>query len=103
MYSVVLSSKNLSLKMELREGAKNHISDISPLLTEKSSIVRRYLRNSASGSFSELLWIPKAQEAMTSVVYLVIISVTSTGVPANRKRYVSCCVVSPVMSVRSQI
>jgi hypothetical protein len=35
-----------------------------------------------------LLWIPKAQEAITSVVYLVIVSFTSTGEPVDRSRYV---------------
>jgi hypothetical protein len=80
--------------MEFSEGAKNHISDTSPFRIVKSNASRRYLLNSASGCFSELLWIPKAQEAMTSVVYLAIVSFTSTGEPVNRPRYVSYCVVS---------
>ena len=41
------------------------------------------LAKSESGSFSELLLIPKAQDAMTSVVNLAIVSFTSTVEPDN--------------------
>jgi len=41
------------------------------------------LPNSAPGSFSELLLIPKAHDAMTSVVNLAIVSFTSNVEPDN--------------------
>jgi len=43
----------------------------------------RYRPNSESGSFSELLLIPEAQDAVTSVVNLAIVSFICTGVPIN--------------------
>ena len=39
--------------------------------------------NFESGSFSELLLIPKAHDAMMSVVNLAIVSFTSTVEPEN--------------------
>ena len=70
--------------MLLRYGAKNANNVKIPFLTEKSSTVLMRRPNSESGSFSELPLIPKAQDAMTSVVYLAIVSFTSTVEPDNR-------------------
>ena len=83
MYLVVSSSKNFIFKSFLTSGAVNAVSAANPFRTEKSNILRKYILNSALGSFSELPLIPKAQDAMTSVVYLYIISTTSTGAPVN--------------------
>ena len=67
----------------LRYGAKNAIRIANPFLTENMNTVLMRRRNSESGSFSELLLIPKAQDAMTSVVNLAIVSFTSTVEPDN--------------------
>jgi hypothetical protein len=69
--------------MLLRCGAKNAINITSPFWTEKSNIFLMRRPNSESVSFSELLLIPKAQDAMTSVVNLPIVSFTSTVEPDN--------------------
>jgi len=62
----------------------NHANCIaSPFLTENVKILLKVCPNSASGSLSELLLIPKAQDAMTSVVNLPIVSFTSTVEPGN--------------------
>ena len=71
----------------LRYGAKNAITIANPCWTEKSVIFLMRRPNSVSGSFSELLLIPKAQDAMTSVVNLAIVSFTSTAEPSNRPWY----------------
>ena len=55
----------------------------SPFQTEKSNIVLIRPQNSESGSFSELPLIPKAQDAMTSVVNLPNVSFTSIVEPDN--------------------
>ena len=83
-YMVVSSSKNFIFKNFLTAGAVNAVSPANPFRKEKSNIFRKNTLNSALGSFSELPLIPKAQDAMTSVVYLYIVSATSTGVPVNR-------------------
>ena len=83
-YLVVSSSINFKFKRFLSAGAVNAVSPANPFRTEKSNIFRKYILNSALGSFSELPLIPKAQDAMTSVVYLYIVSTTSTGDPVNR-------------------
>ena len=70
--------------MLLRCGAKNANNIAKPFLTENVNIVLMRRPNSASGSFSELLLIPKAQDAMTSVVNLAIVCFTSTVEPNNR-------------------
>jgi hypothetical protein len=70
-----------SRKILLREG-ENHANSIaSPFLTENVNILLMCRPNSESESFSELLLIPKAQDAMTSVVNLAIVSFTSTVEP----------------------
>ena len=46
--------------------------------------------NSSSGYFSELPLIPKAQDAMTSMVNLAIVSFTSTVEPDNNPWYCNC-------------
>ena len=78
-YLVVSSSKNFIFKRVLICGAVNAVSAANPLLIEKSSIFRTYILNPDWGSFSAWPLIPKAQDAMTSVVYLYIVSNTSTG------------------------
>jgi len=83
-YLVVSSSKNFIFKNFLISGAVNAVSPANPFLIEKSSIFRTYIRNSDWGSFSAWPLIPKAQDAMTSVVYLYNVSTTSTGSPINR-------------------
>ena len=82
-YLVVSSSINFKFKRFLSAGAVNAVSPANPFRTEKSNIFRKNILNSALGSFSELPLIPKAQDAMTSVVYLYIVSATSTGDPVN--------------------
>ena len=67
----------------LRCCPKNANSFDKPFLTENMHTVLMRRPNSESGSFSELLSIPKAQDAMTSVVNLAIVSFTSTVEPAN--------------------
>jgi len=69
---------NFNRKIVLRCGARNAVSIANPFLTEKSNTVIMCSPNSESGSFSELALIAKAQVAMTSVVNLAIVSVTST-------------------------
>jgi hypothetical protein len=76
--------KNFIFKRFLISGAVNAVSAANPFRTEKSNIFRKNILNSALGSFSEWPLIPKAQDAMTSVVYLYIVSSTSTGAPVNR-------------------
>jgi len=71
--------------MLLRCGANHAINIAKPFLTENENTVRMRRPNSESGSFSELLLIPKAQDAMTSVVNLDIVSFTSTVEPDNRQ------------------
>ena len=78
------SSISFRFKRFLTAGALNAVSAANPFRTEKSSIFRTFILNSALGSFSELALIPKAQDAMTSVVYLYIVSTTSTGDPVDR-------------------
>ena len=56
----------------------------------KSNIFLICRPNSESGSFSVLLLIPKAQDAMTSVVNLTIVSFTSTLEPGNSPWYCYC-------------
>jgi len=82
-YVFVSSSKIFIFKLFLTSGAVNAVSPANPFRTEKSNIFRKNFLNSALGSFSELPLIPKAQDTMTSVVYLYIISTTSTGAPVN--------------------
>ena len=76
--------------MLLRCGAKNAKSIANPFLTENVNTVLTCRPNSEYGSFSELLLIPKAQDAMTSVVNLAIISFTSTVEPDNSPLYCNC-------------
>ena len=83
-YLVVSSSRNFIFKSFFSAGAVNAVSPANPFRKEKSNIFLTYILNSAFGSFSELPLIPKAQDAMTSVVYLYIVSTTSTGDPVNR-------------------
>jgi hypothetical protein len=82
-YLFVSSSKNFIFKRFLTARAVNAVSPANPFRIEKSNIFRKNILNSALGSFSELPLIPKAQDAMTSVVYLYIVSATSTGDPVN--------------------
>ena len=82
-YLVVSSSKNFIFKRFLIAGAVNAVSVANPFRTEDPNIFRTYILNSVLGSFSELALIPKAQDAVTSVVYLYIVSTTSTGDPVN--------------------
>jgi len=82
-YLFVSSSTNLIFKRFLISGAVNAVSPANPFRTEKSNIFRKNILNSALGSSSELPLIPKAQDAMTSVVYLYIVSTTSTGAPVD--------------------
>ena len=82
-YLVVSSSKNFIFKRVLISGAVSNISATNPFLIEKSNIFRTYILNSDWGSFSAWPLIPKAQDAMTSIVYLYIVSTTSTGSPVN--------------------
>ena len=72
-------------KILLRCGAKNTSNISNPFLTENVNTVLMRRPNSESGSLSELLLIPKAQDAMTSVVNLAIVSFTSTVEPENRQ------------------
>ena len=85
-YLTVSSSINFIFNSFLSAGAVNAVSAANPFRTEKSNIFRTYILNSALGSFNELKLIPKAQDAMTSVVYLYIVSATSNGQPFNRPR-----------------
>jgi len=80
-YLFVSSSKNFIRKRFVISGAVNAVSPANPFRTEKSNIFRAYIQNSELGSSSAWPLIPKAQDAMTSVVYLYIISATSTGEP----------------------
>ena len=77
-------------KEYLSLGAKNANRIANPLVREKWNTFLMYRPNSASGSFSELPLIPKAQDAMTSVVNLAIVSFTSTGDPVNSVRWNAC-------------
>jgi len=63
--------------------AKNAANIANPFLTENVNMLLMFRPNSESGFFSELLLIPKAQDAMTSVENLAIVSVTSTVEPDN--------------------
>jgi hypothetical protein len=83
-YVVVrFSSIKFSRKILLRCGA-NHANSIAhPFLTVNVNTLLTRLPNSESGSFCDLLLIPKAQDAMTSVVNLAIVSFTCTVEPDN--------------------
>jgi len=83
-YLVVSSSTNFIFKSFFSAGAVNAVSPANACRKENWNIIRTYIPNSALGSFSELSLIPKAQDAMTSVVYLYIVSSTSTGDSVNR-------------------
>ena len=83
----VLSSIKFRRKSLWRYGAKIVITITNPFWTEKSNIVLMRRPNSESGSFTQLLLIPKAQEAMTSMVNLAIVSFTSTVEPDDSPWY----------------
>jgi hypothetical protein len=83
MYLVVSSSKYFRFKRILILGAVNVVSPANAFRKDKWNIFRKYILNSELGSFSAWPLIPKAQDAMTSVVYLYIVSATSTGEPVN--------------------
>jgi len=72
-----------NFKRDINAGAENTFSVAKPLRTEKLNKFLMYLLNTASGSFIVWTLIPKAQDAMTSVVYLYIVSATSTGDPVK--------------------
>ena len=69
--------------MLLMDGANHANSIANPFLIVNLKTLVKFRPNSESGSFSELLLIPKAQDAMTSVVNLDIVSFTSTVEPDN--------------------
>jgi hypothetical protein len=79
----------------------NDVNAGKPFTTEKSNIFRKNILNSAWGSFSELPLIPKAQDAMTSVVHLYIVSTTSTGDPINSPFESSYCIIRYEIHVHS--
>jgi len=93
-YLVVSSSKKFIFKRFLTAGAVNAVSAANPFRTEDPNIFRKNTLNSALGSFSELPLIPKAQDAMTSIVYLYIVFATSTGDPVNSPWWNSYCIFS---------
>jgi hypothetical protein len=77
------SSRNFNFKKDVISGEKIPVIPANPFRKVNLNIFLRKNLNSELGSFSELPLIPKAQDAMTSVVYLYIVSAASTGDPVN--------------------